>query len=374
MRDLRFPELDALRGAAIVAVVGLHVSIGFLLAAPPGSGAAAWALTTHLPFVYGTPLFVALSMAGLSLGYARPMGFDGAYVAFLARRARRVLPAYVLWTVATLLRDDPGALRHPDVVARHLALGSASFHLYFVPLICEYYVVWPLFATLAVHARRSRAAALAISAVGLAGTLVVWHAASAGWIANGILMLPFFWIGYALLGVAAAPALVERFTATARARARWLPWTMLVVATAVAMTLHVRRLVGPAPSTATLVIATTIFQPPMMAYTLATMALAVVLVSGPTRGTRLLQALGRASYGIYLGHVLVLGVVLRRVVGGPQQADYASPTWMVTMALDWLGCVALTWALVRAMERLPVLRWFAGAPTDRALTPPAPAP
>ena len=65
------------------------------------------------------------------------------------------------------------------------------------------------------------------------------------------------------------------------------------------------------------------------------MALATILVAGRSHGTRLLQALGRASYGIYLSHVLVLGVVVRRVLGRPTEADFASPLWMLTMLVTW---------------------------------------
>ena len=108
----RLPEVDALRGVAIVAVVGLHVSFAYVLAAPPGPATTA-ALAPHLLVGPGTPLFVALSMAGLALGYPRPMGFGGEYGAFLARRARRILPAYVFWTALTLLRDDSRAFGHP---------------------------------------------------------------------------------------------------------------------------------------------------------------------------------------------------------------------------------------------------------------------
>jgi peptidoglycan/LPS O-acetylase OafA/YrhL len=374
MRDPALPELEALRGVAITAVVGLHVSIGFLLAAPAGGSAASWALVAHLLFVYGTPLFVALSMAGLSLGYARPMAFGADYAAFLGHRARRVLPAYVFWTLITLVRDDPGSFRSPVVIAGHLALGSASFHFYFVPLICEYYVLWPFFATLASAARTSARAAFGIGAMGIACMLLVWRAASAGLVSNGILVLPLFWFGYATLGVAAAPFVVEKLTTAIRTRPPWFPWSVLAVATAGALVLHVRRVIGPTPSKTAIVMGTTIFQPPMMVYTLAVMALAVVLVGGPARGTRLLQALGRSSYGIYLAHVLVLGVVLRRIFGRPDDADYSSPVWMVTMLTEWVVCLALTWALVQAMEHVPGLRPFAGRSADRALTPRSTAP
>ncbi len=373
MRNARLPELDALRGIAIVAVVGLHVSFGFLLAAPTGMDALA-ALAVHVLTTFGTPLFLALSMAGLALGYPRPLDLGPTYRAFLVRRARRVLPPYVLWTLLILLRDDPAAIAAPPVLARHLATGSAAFHLYFVPLIFEYYLLWPLLARAGAAARRSTSAAYVIAAGGLATTLLVWRAAAAGWMSNGILMLPLFFLGYATLGVAVAPQVAERPRSDPRTAPAWLPWIALTAATATFAFWWVRGLVGATPDDLTITIATTIFQAPMMAYALSAMGLAVVLVAGPARGTRLLQALGRASYGIYLSHVLVLGVVLRRMFGRADAADFTTPAWAFAMVFQWILCLALSYGLVRAMERVPALAPFAGGTSDRALTPPAPAP
>ncbi len=370
MHDRRLPQLDALRGIAIVAVVGLHVSFGFLRAAPPASGTATAALTMHMLTAFGTPLFVALSMAGMALGYG-PLANVGAYGSFLARRARRVLPGYFFWTVLTLLRDHPTTLVQPVALARDLATGSAAYHLYFVPLICEYYVAWPLLARLALGARRGTSAAIAGS--GLALTLLVWRASSIGVLSVGPLMLPLYWLGYALLGIAAAPPLARRALASPRTPSAWIPWTALATVTALVMVRYVHGLLGSAPDAPTLAIATTIFQAPVMAYTLAAMGLAALWVAAPGRGRALLAALGRSSYGVYLAHVLVLEVVVQRVLGRP---DALAPSAAALPALvaEWTLCLALTYVLVRAMAAIPALAPFAGAPTDRALTPPAPAP
>lgn len=356
-----FPELDALRGVAIIAVSGLHVSFGFLTAAPPGSPAAWSALVVHLLMGYGVPLFVALSLAGLALGYERPSGLGADYRTFLARRARRVLPAYVFWTLLTVLRNDPTLLGHPDVTTRLLVTGSAAYHLYFVPLICEYYLLWPVLSQLAAAARHSSNVAFAIATGSLVASLAVWHASAAGLIPSGMSTLPLFWLGYATLGIATAPALARHFGDRRGPRLPWIPIAALAGVAAIVMVRHVRALFGPAPDAETLAIATTIFQAPMMAYALAAMALAVALVGGAARGTRILQALGRRSYGVYLAHVLVLEVLLQRVFGRPGSTDFTSPTWMIAMLLEWAACLTLTYALVRAMEQVPGLAVFAGA-------------
>jgi peptidoglycan/LPS O-acetylase OafA/YrhL len=212
----RLPELDALRGVAIVAVVGLHVSFAYVLAAPPGP-ATTEALVPHLlvsPERRSSSRFRWRAWRSATA----PHGISAPSTRLLARRARRILPAYVFWTALTLLRDDPRTFGHPWL-SPHLATGSASFHLYFVPLIFEYYLLWPLFSPLAEAARRSMAAATVIAGIGL-GRPCWCGARRARAIGNGTLMLPLFWLGYATLGIAAAPVVARGLALRARSPRR----------------------------------------------------------------------------------------------------------------------------------------------------------
>ena len=349
------PELDALRAVALAAVVALHVSFGVLLAAPPGTVTATAVLAAHLLAGYGAPLFVALSMAGLALGYERPPRALADYGAFLARRARRILPAYVFWTLVTMVRNEPAALLQPAVLGERLATGNAAYHLYFVPLICMYYLAWPLLAPLAAAAQRSPLAAAGIAGGGLAGSLVVWHAASLGNIAAGLATLPLFWLGFAAVGLASAPIVARRAAAPP-----WRPMAALTVVTAIVMIRHVRELLGPAPADAHIAIAVTIFQIPSLAYVLAAMAFATALVLRSRNGGAALAAFGRRAYGVYLVHVLIHEVVVRRIVGATTAAAAGSPTWAVAMIAEWAATLALAFALVWSMERVPVLAPLAG--------------
>jgi peptidoglycan/LPS O-acetylase OafA/YrhL len=350
------PELDALRALAIAAVVALHVSFGVLLAAPAGSTAAAGALFVHLLAGYGAPLFVALSMAGLALGYERPPRTIGEHGAFLARRARRILPAYACWTLVTMLRNEPGALLQPEVVVERLVTGNAAYHLYFVPLICTYYLAWPLLAPLAAAARRSPLAAGGIAAGGLLGSIAVWHAASVGVLRAGLATLPLFWLGFAAVGIASAPLLARRAHAVP-----WPPIAALALIAAIVMIGHVQGLLGPAPNAAHIAIAVTIFQLPTLAYVLAAMALATALVLRSRNRIGLLAAFGRRAYGVYLVHVLVHEVVVRRVVGATTAAAAGSRSWAFAMVAEWAATLALAFAIVWSMERVPGLASFAGA-------------
>lgn len=370
MRETRLPELEALRGLAIVAVVGMHVSFGFVRVAPFDGAVAACALTLHLLTSFGTPLFVALSMAGLATGWSA-VGDVRSYLRFLARRAGRILPGYVFWTIVTLVRDDPSSLGRPLALAYYLASGAAAYHLYFVPLIVQYYVAWPVLARLGTWARRSAATAAAIGVAGIVVMLAVWRAASAGLIGASPWTLPLLWIGYAVLGIVAAPLLARPHPDQQRRRATIVGCALASGVAAAWMIRHVRAVAGPSPDAATLAVASTIFQPPIMAYALAAMALATACVRGPSHGTRLLRVLGRSSYGVYLAHVLVLHAGLDRILGRPATLVDAPATAIAVMLGEWAVCLVLTWGLVRGVARVPSLAPLVG---DRALTPPPPPP
>lgn len=367
------PELDALRAVAIAAVVALHVSFGVLLAAPAGTHATTAALAVHLLAGYGAPLFVALSMAGLALGYGRPARSVADHGAFLARRARRILPAYVFWTLVTMLRNEPVALLQPTVVVERLVTGNAAYHLYFVPLICTYYLAWPLLAPLAAAALRSPRAAGGIATGGLLASLVVWHAASIGTLVTGFATLPLLWLGFAAVGIAGAPLLVRR-----AATPPWIPLAALTLVAALVMIRHVQGMLGPTPNAAHIALAVTIFQVPSLAYVLAAMALATALVLRMRHGIGPLATFGRRAYGVYLAHVLVHEVVVRRVFAATTAAAAGSPSWPVAMIAEWTITLALAFALVWSLERVPALAPLAGSrppsPPTVALTPPPHAP
>jgi len=363
--------IDALRGIAIVAVVGVHVTFGFLRAAPTGSPAMWQALTLHMLTTFATPLFVALSLASLALGYPRPLGLGGEYATFLARRARRILPAYVVWTMLALVRSEPAALGDGGRLTHHLLRGSAAYHLYFVPLIVTYYLLWPLFSRLAVSTRRDARMAGAIALAGLGVSVATWKT-----LPPGSITAPLFWLGYATVGLAAAPWLshVPAF--------RWRR-TLLAASfgsatiAAVVMVRRVMALLGPMPDPVSLTLATVVFQVPVLAYALAVMALVTITVGllANAGGLKALRDLGRRSYGVYLAHVLVLEVVVQRLLGRPASADFGTGTWVVTLAATWALCLALTWALIAGLARVPGLAVVAGErPSDHALTAAPPSP
>lgn len=119
------PQLDALRGVAILAVFVQHLGDRFMPfvegeaeRALPAS-AAAWLLSVLHHAHWGVDLFFVLSGFSLAQGYLRAFARGTAPVsprAFFRRRAARILPAYYV-AIAVVLVFHRSVLRLPDAGA-----------------------------------------------------------------------------------------------------------------------------------------------------------------------------------------------------------------------------------------------------------------
>jgi peptidoglycan/LPS O-acetylase OafA/YrhL len=124
------PQLDALRGVAILAVFAQHLGDRFMpfvegevsRALPPAL--SPWVLTVLFHAHWGVDLFFVLSGFSLAQGYLRAFDRDAAppsASAFLVRRAARILPAYYV-AVAVVLAS------HPVLFARSEIGGALAAH------------------------------------------------------------------------------------------------------------------------------------------------------------------------------------------------------------------------------------------------------
>ena len=124
----------------------MHVTWAWALVAPPDSTATAWLAFVHLLASFGVPLFLLVSARALLQGYHAALGGLRGWVAFVARRAQRLLPAYLAWSLLSLAAHDTSVFTSPLDLAGTLLLGGADIHFYFVPLVFQLYLLWPIFA------------------------------------------------------------------------------------------------------------------------------------------------------------------------------------------------------------------------------------
>lgn len=138
----RLLSLDFLRVLACLTVMVIHVTSAFIY---NDSGVTLWgmnpAFILNQAARFSVPLFLLLS--GFSLGMGRPQP----YGTFLKNRCRKVLLPYVLWVLVyegynVALAGFP----RPDLQGflAHLLTGQAAPHLYFIPLLFQFYLLYPL--------------------------------------------------------------------------------------------------------------------------------------------------------------------------------------------------------------------------------------
>ncbi|MFP6627243.1 MAG: hypothetical protein VCA74_09345, partial [Deltaproteobacteria bacterium] len=75
--------------------------------------------------------------------------------------------------------------------------------------------------------------------------------------------------------------------------------------------------------------------------------------------------LGQHSYGIYLVHLLVLGIIVNRILGAPAPEQFGHTLWIFRITASWTLCLLLSYAAVRLMSSVPGLRVLVGSKTAR---------
>ncbi|MGW6916445.1 SGNH hydrolase domain-containing protein [Kitasatospora sp. NPDC054939] len=353
------PDIEGLRGIAVLAVLAFHAAV-------PGFAGG----------YVGVDVFFVISgflITGMLI--ARPIGLWD----FAARRARRILPAAATVLVATALAGglllDP--LRGTDL-ARDLVAAAGQFanwrfvgrqtdylaaerdpsllqHFWSLGVENQFYLLWGVLllglARLLTGRRRTAATAVATAAVGAVSLLLClrWTADSA----------PVAYFSTASrLWEFAVGALVALMAAALARRASAAPGTVAVAGRAAVADRALDaglRLLGWAGAAAVLFAVLTYDRDtpfPGSAALLPVLGTGALLLAGPARrtltatdagrllATRPLRAAGRLSYGWYLWHWPVLTIA---------QARYGALPWTVLAALT-AACALPAWLTLRLVE------------------------
>lgn len=140
-RDL---GLDVLKGAAILAVVGLHFHSALPSAIYTTSSFRVINIGLNQLFRFSVPLFVAVS--GYLLG-SKYLNTTFNYGLFFKRRALRLIPQYLFWSFwiyLTLKIIPEWANSASPLTFKNLLFGGMDYHLYFVPMLFCLYLIFPL--------------------------------------------------------------------------------------------------------------------------------------------------------------------------------------------------------------------------------------
>lgn len=144
----RISELDVLRGLAFLAVVFQH-SLGVYARRPDIQLPDAVMIGMVLHFVkFAVPAFVFATGLALFYNYYQKIN----YPAFIKKRTVDILIPYILWTClyAAIIDGIPFAISSAWLkeFGKTLLSGSAVYHLWFVIMIFQFYLLYPLFLAL----------------------------------------------------------------------------------------------------------------------------------------------------------------------------------------------------------------------------------
>ncbi len=133
----RLDEIDTLRGLSALSVILIHVS-GFYVAF------SSIGFYSNQIVRFAVPIFILLS--GFSLYYSDSTRKPDAYASFILKRLQKIFMPYLLWSsVYLLLRILEGGKTHTlKEIGTILLHGQASYHLYFIIIIMQLYLIYPL--------------------------------------------------------------------------------------------------------------------------------------------------------------------------------------------------------------------------------------
>ena len=138
----RLIELDILRGLSIIGVILIHiVGLSFHFW---NEGSTVWTglITIDQFFRFSVPLFVFISGYTLYSKYSNNFQIWK----FYSRRIGRILPWYFFWGIIIYIylhsQVKPGFIDYPTW--KLILLGKVDYHLYFVSMIFQLYIIFPV--------------------------------------------------------------------------------------------------------------------------------------------------------------------------------------------------------------------------------------
>jgi peptidoglycan/LPS O-acetylase OafA/YrhL len=341
-----------------VLTVSLVISVHTISQLPGGTGLTNGALLT----VMHVSREVFFLLTAFVLGYSYRTRAPKSWPAFWRRRYWLIGVPYLAWSLIYFLALGNGWA--PARFAHEVLTGTAQYHLYFLLVSMQLYLVFPLLrwmlrATAGRHGRLL-AAAVVYQVLVYAVTDV-----------NALLLS---YLGFVVAGGIAAFHADEFFALTRRHLRAVLLGSTVVIAAGVGWFFVQVELLGRATD-----LASEVFQPVVAVESFAIawsfLALGLAWQDRGTPGRRWIRATADASFGVYLAHPLLLqGLLALSAATGLTAAATHAPGPLVTavavlvvVPLIYLTCAAAVAAIRRTPLSLPLTgharhRPTAGAP------------
>ncbi len=137
-------ELDYMRFIACLAVMIVHITATGVTGYIYGSLPHIVSLMVNRSFKFTTPIFIFLSGVTSFYSYRKK---EFKYMPFIIKRLEKVLIAYFVWCVIYYAVYIKLGFYSFDIsfFIKSVLLGTMSYHLYFVIIITQMYIVGPMF-------------------------------------------------------------------------------------------------------------------------------------------------------------------------------------------------------------------------------------
>ena len=137
----KIKEIDYFRGLATIFVILIHITSSYLTF-PKNSATYQFFGSFNFALTFVVPAFLFIS--ALVMTYQVKNKDSVNWATFISKRIFKVLSALILWSVIyTLYWGNYENISIKNIL-NYLTLGTASYHLYFIPLIIQLYLLFPL--------------------------------------------------------------------------------------------------------------------------------------------------------------------------------------------------------------------------------------
>lgn len=164
-RKKSLPEITIMRSLAMLAVVCIHflnIPVSNIQTGTMGQG---FFFTWRSMLVFAVPSFIFMSM--LTVAYTANEKLP--LLDFYKKKLLRVAIPYIVWSIGYLLilvivrHYTIGEILNPKSIFYFLAYGKSYEHLYFMPILLEFFFITPLLLPIARKVKNSPKAAIGIA-------------------------------------------------------------------------------------------------------------------------------------------------------------------------------------------------------------------
>lgn len=318
-----------IKAVAITAVIFLHTLTLFPDSIYTSNYFKLLFITLNQTARFCVPLFLALSGYGLSKKYGSKKLSPKK---FLLKRIKKLIPLYFLWSIIFLIifyisnswfYSDANWLRS-------FFWGETDYHLYFIPLIFQFYFLFVFFPKIK---KRQRLLTLTIIIGGIQAlwlllirTSSLQQVSFTDFLTDDQLQYRLFtnWLFYFLFG-----GVLARFNLSKIRKIKYLK-KILVVITLFGLTWAVYDSQVIIEKTNNIIYATSFTRLPVFIYSTGLIAILIIygkkIFDRQTLKTPILASIGRHSYLIYLSHTLLLRILEGVFTGKPRMSTIALGT------------------------------------------------